>query len=81
MMLFNLQTFTLSAKVVFKLAPDENQFARALTVVVFDCNELTEDTLYTLYQVRPWHITSEILGISEARIVLYTKNFRKELNA
>ena len=42
---------------------------------------MTEKTLYAIYQVRPCHITPEELEISEAKVVLYTKHFRKEVNA
>ena len=42
---------------------------------------MTENTFYSINQVRPCHITSEELEISKAKIVLYTKHFRKELNA
>ena len=42
---------------------------------------MTENTLYALNQVRQCHITPEELEISQTKIILYTKHFRKELNA
>ena len=42
---------------------------------------MTERTLYALKQVRQRHITPEELEISQTKIILYTKHFRKELNA
>ena len=42
---------------------------------------MTENTLYAINQVRPCHITTEVLEKRKAKIVLYTKHFRKELNA
>ena len=42
---------------------------------------MTENTLYALNQVRQCHITAEELEISQAKIILYTKHFRKEPNA
>ena len=42
---------------------------------------MTENTLYAINQVRPCHIKPEELEISKAKVVLYTKHFRKELNA
>ena len=42
---------------------------------------MTEKTLYALIQVRQCHITPEELEIIQTKIILYTKLFRKELNA
>ena len=42
---------------------------------------MTENTLYALNQVRQCHIAPEELEISQTKIILYTKHFRKELNA
>ena len=75
------QILALTVEVVLNLTPDEDQVAPALKVANFDCSEMTENTLYALNQVRPCHITPEELEISKAKIVLYTKHFRKELNA
>ena len=47
----------------------------------FDCSEMTENTLYAINHLRPCHVTPEELETSKAKIVLYTKHFRKELNA
>ena len=74
------QILALTLKVVFNLTPDEDQIAPVLKVAHFDFSELTENTLYAINQVRSCHITPEELEISIAKIVLYTKHFRKELN-
>ena len=42
---------------------------------------MTENTLYAHNQVRQCHITPEELEISQTKIILYNKHFRKELNA
>ena len=75
------QILALTVEVVFNLTPDEDQVAPALKVAHFDCSEMTENTLYAINQVRPCHITPEDLEISKAKNVLYTKHFRKGLNA
>ena len=71
----------LYAEINFSLAPDADQVAPALKVSHCDCSEMTENILYAINQVRPCHITPEQLEISNARITLFTNNFRKELNA
>ena len=42
---------------------------------------MTENTLLALNQVRQCHIAPEELEISQTKIILSTKRFRKELNA
>ena len=81
MKLLFFQIVALTAEVVFGLTPDENQVATALKVAHIDCSEMTENTLSAINQVHPCQITPEELDISKAKIVLYTKHFRKELNA
>ena len=66
---------------VFNITPVENQVAPALKVAHLDCNEMTENTLYAMNQVRPCPITPEELEINKAKVVLYTIHFRKQLNA
>ena len=79
LLIFRILAF--SVKLVFNISPDENQVASALRVAHFDCNETTKNTLYAINQVRPCRITPEGLQISKAKVVLYTKHFKKELNA
>ena len=81
MKLLFFQIIALTVEVVFNLTPNEDQVAPALKVAHFDCSEMTENTLYAINHVRPCHITPEELKISKAKIELYTKHFRKELNA
>ena len=75
------QILALTVEVVFNITPDEDQVAPALKVAHFDCSEMTDNTLYAINQVRPCHITPEEVGKSKAKVVLYTKHFRKELKA
>ena len=81
MKLLFLQILALTFEVVFNLTPDEDQVAPALKVAHYDCSEMTENTLCAINQVTPCHITPEELEVSKAKVVLYTKHFRKELNA
>ena len=81
MKLLLLQILVFYIEGTFDLVPDADQVAPALKVAHFDCSEMTENTLYAINQVRPCRITPEELEISKAKVVLYTKHFRKELNA
>ena len=81
MTLFFLQILVFCSEVVQILVPDEDQVAKNLKVSHFDCWAMTENTLYALNQVRQCYITTEELKISQTKIILYTKHFRKELNA
>ena len=68
-------------EVTLHLVTDADQVAPALKVSHFDCSSMTENTLHAINHVRPCHITPEELEVSKASITLYTKHFRKELNA
>ena len=81
MELLFFQILELTVKIILNLILDENQVAPALKVAHFDCSEMTENTLYAINQVRLCHITPEELKIIKAKVVLYTKHFRKEKNA
>ena len=59
MNLLFFSNLALTVEVVFNLTPDENQVAPALKVALFDCSEVTENTLYAINQVRPCHNTPE----------------------
>ena len=69
------------SEVGYTLVPDADQFAPALKVSHIDYSSMTENSLYAINQVRPCHITPEELEVSKATITLYTKHFRKQLNA
>ena len=77
--LFRILVFC--SKVVYTLVPDADQVAKNLKMSHFNCGEITENTLYALKQVRQCHITPEESEISQTKIILSTKHFRKELNA
>ena len=81
MTLFFFQILVFCSEVVYTLVPDADQIAKNLKVSLFDCGAMTENTLYALNHVRQCHITPEELEISQTKIILYTKHFRKELIA
>ena len=80
MTLFFFQILVFCSEVVYTLVPDADQVAKNLKVSHFDCGAITENTLYPLSKARQCHITPGELEISQAKIILYTKHFRKELN-
>ena len=79
--LFLFQYLVFYSEVTYTLVPDADQVAKNLKVSHFDCGAMTENTLYALNQVRQCHITPEELEVSQTKFILYTKHFRKELNA
>ena len=81
MTLFLFQILVFCSEVAYTLVPDADQLAKNLKVSPFDCGAMTENTLFALNQVRQCHITPEEFEISQTKIILYTKLFRKELNA
>ena len=81
MTLLFFQILVFCSEVVYTLVPDADQVARNLKVSHFDCGALTKNTLYALNQVRQRHITPGELEISQTKVILYTKHFRKEPNA
>ena len=81
MTLFPFQFLLFCSQVAYTLVPDADQVAKNLKVSHFDCSAMTKNTLYALNQVRQCHITPEELEISQTKIILYNKRFRKELNA
>ena len=81
MTLFLFQYLVFCSEFTYTLVPDADQVAKNLKVSHFDCGAMTENTLYGLNKVRQCQITPEELEISLTKIILYTKHFRKELNA
>ena len=63
------------------MSPEEDQVAPVVKKANCDCSKLTENTLYALKQIRPYHITPGELAISIARSVPYAKHFRRQLIA
>ena len=78
---FLRQILMFYTEVTFHLVPDADHVAPALKLSHFECSSMTENSLYAINQVRPFHITPEELELSKATIRLYTKHFRKELYA
>ena len=81
MTLFFFQLLVFCSELGYTLVPDAVQGCPSFKVSHFDCSSTTENSLYAINQVRPCHITPEELESSKATITLYTKHFRKELNA
>ena len=79
LILFQLSVFC--SRLVYTLLPDVDQVAQNLKLFHFDCGAMTGNTLYALNQVQQGHITPGQLEISQTKIILYTKPFRKKLNA
>ena len=60
---------------------DLQKIAFQLKVTHYDCGEMTENNLYALNQFSKCNIAPENLEVSRAKITMYTKNFRQEINA
>ena len=60
---------------------DLHNLASQLKVTHYDCGEMTENNLYALNQVSKCNIAPENLEVSRAKITMYTKPFRQEINA
>ena len=80
MTLIFFQNLVFCSEVAHTLVPDADQVAKNPQVSHFDCGAMTE-TLYTLNLLRQCYIIQEELETSQTKIILYTKHFRKELNA
>ena len=63
------------------LNPNPDDVSKKLRVTHFDCGEMSQNTLYALHHVEQCKIAPENLEVSVARISLYTKHFRKTINA
>ena len=79
--LFLFQILVFCSEVVYTLVADADQVAKNLKVSQFGCGAMTENTFYAVNQVRQCHIIPEELDISQTKIILYIKHFRKELYA
>ena len=60
---------------------DLHNIASQLKVTFYDSGEMTENNLYALNQVSIRNIAPENLEVSRAKITMYTKHFRQEINA
>ena len=60
---------------------DLHNIASQLKVTDYDCKEMTEDNLYAINQVSKCNIAPEDLEARRAKITMYTKQFRQEINA
>ena len=57
------------------------KIASQLKVTHYDCGEMTGNNFYALNQVSQCNIAPENLEVSRAKITMYTKHFRQEINA
>ena len=71
------------APVVILQRPTPNlaSVAKKLRVTHFDCGEMTQNKLYALNQVEQCNVAPENLEVSRASVTLYTKHFRRTINA
>ena len=77
LLLINLASFTNG-----KLEnADLHNLASQVKVTYYGCGELTENNLDALNQVSKCNIASKNLEISRAKITMYTKQVRQEINA
>ena len=60
---------------------DLQKLASQLQVTHYDCGEMTENKLYALDQVSKCNFSPEDLEVNRAKIMMYTKYFRQEINA
>ena len=60
---------------------DLHNLASQLKVTHYNCGQMTEKNLYALDQVSKCNIAPENLGVMRAKITMYTKRFRQEINA
>ena len=75
------QVLVFCSKFIHTLVPDADHVDKNFKVSHHDRGAMTENILYAFNQVRKCHITPEELEIHQTKIILYTKCFRKELNA
>ena len=72
--------FILASLTNGKLAnADLHNIAFQLKATHYDCGEVTENNLYALNQVSKCNIALENLEVSRAKIKMYTKHFRREI--
>ena len=60
---------------------DLQKIASQLIVTHHDCGEMTENNLHALDRVSQCNIALENLEVCRAKITMYTKHFRQEINA
>ena len=56
------------------------KIASQLKVTHYDCREMTENNLYALNQVSQCNFAPDNLEVSRAKITMYPKHFRQEIN-
>ena len=64
-----------------KKQPILDDIAPTVSVSHYDCSEMSENNLYSLNQVKPCNVAPENIDMSYAKIKMYTKHFRTEINA
>ena len=64
-----------------KKQPILDDIAPTVTDSHYNCSEMSENNLYSLNQVKPCNVAPENIDMSYAKIKMYTKSFRTEINA
>ena len=60
---------------------DLHNIASLLKITQYDCGEMTENKLYAFNEVPNCNIVPENLEVSRAKVTMYTKHIRQEINA
>ena len=79
----NIFFLMLSINLIYadKKQPIRDDIAPTVTVSPYDCSEKSENNLYSLKQVKPCNVAPENIDMSYAKVKMYTKHFRTEINA
>ena len=64
-----------------KYEPKPDDIAPSVQVSHNDCSEMTENNLYSLNQVKPCNMAPQNIQMKDAKLTMYTKPFRTEINA
>ena len=59
--------------------PDD--IAPSVQVSHYNCNEMTENNLYLLNQIKPCNMALQNVQMNDVKLTMYTKHFRTEINA
>ena len=79
----NIFFLMLSINLIYadKKQPILDDIAPTVTVSPYDCSGMSENNLYSLKQVKPCNVAPENIDMSYAKVKMYTKHFRTEINA
>ena len=64
-----------------KYEPKPDDIAPSEQVSHYDCSEMTENSLYSLNQVKPCYLAPQIIELNNVELIMYTERSRTEINA